>query len=61
MWHRIRTALLSPQAVVVLALLLLVTDALLSIFSPASAATHEDRPRVSERRPSPLTARIIAP
>ena len=36
MWHRIRTALLSPQAIVVLALLFLVTDALLSIFSTAS-------------------------
>ena len=35
MW-RIRTALLSPQAIVVLALLFLVTDALLSIFSIAS-------------------------
>ena len=40
MWHRIRTAVLSPQAIVVLALLFLVTDALLSIFSPASAAMH---------------------
>jgi hypothetical protein len=36
MWRRIRAALLSPQAIVVLALLFLVTDALLSIFSTAS-------------------------
>jgi hypothetical protein len=40
MWHRIRTAVLSLQAIVVLALLFLVTDALLSIFSPASAAAQ---------------------
>jgi hypothetical protein len=32
----IRTALLRPQTIVVLALLFLVTDALLSMFSPAS-------------------------
>ena len=44
MWPLIRSALLRPQAIVVLALLLLVTDALLSIFSPASAAAHPDRP-----------------
>ena len=35
MWHRIRVVLLSPRAIVVLALLFLVTDALLSIFSTA--------------------------
>jgi hypothetical protein len=40
MWHRIRTALLSPQAIAALALLFLVTDALLAIFSPASAAVN---------------------
>lgn len=40
MWRRIRTALLSPQAIVVLALLFLVTDALLAIFSPAGAAVN---------------------
>ena len=42
MWPLIRTALLRPQTIVVLALLFLVTDALLSIFSPASAAAHSD-------------------
>lgn len=35
MWHRIRVVLLSPRAIVVLALLFLVTDAPLSIFSTA--------------------------
>ena len=34
MWRLIRTALLWPQAIVVLALLLLVTDALLAMLSP---------------------------
>jgi alcohol dehydrogenase (cytochrome c) len=43
MWPFIRTALLRPQAIVVLALLFLVADALLAIFSPASAAGHPDR------------------
>jgi glucose dehydrogenase len=43
MWPLIRTVLLRPQTIVVLALLFLVTDALLSIFSPASAAAHPDR------------------
>jgi hypothetical protein len=43
MWSLIRTVLLRPQTIVVLALLFLVTDALLSIFSPASAAAHPDR------------------
>jgi hypothetical protein len=43
MWPFIRNALLRPQAIVVLALLFLVTDALLAIFSPASAAGHPDR------------------
>ncbi len=43
MWPFIRTVLLRPQTIVVLALLFLVTDALLSIFSPASAAVHRDR------------------
>ena len=40
MWPLIRNALLRPQTIVVLALLFLVTDALLAIFSPASAAAH---------------------
>jgi hypothetical protein len=40
MWRVIRTALLRPQAIVVLALLFLVTDALLAMFSTASAAPH---------------------
>lgn len=43
MWPVIRTALQRPQIIVVLALLFLVTDALLAIFSPASAAGHPDR------------------
>jgi hypothetical protein len=43
MWSLIRTVLLRPQTIVVLALLFLVTDALLSIFSPASAVAHSDR------------------
>jgi alcohol dehydrogenase (cytochrome c) len=43
MWPLIRTALQSPQTIVVLAVLFLVTDALLSIFSPVSAAAHPDR------------------
>ena len=43
MWPMIRTALQRPQTIVVLALLFLVTDALLSMFSPASAAAHPDR------------------
>jgi glucose dehydrogenase len=42
MWLRIRTILLRPQTIVVLALLFLVADALLAIFSPASAAADPD-------------------
>jgi hypothetical protein len=42
MWARIRTALLRPLTIVVLALLFLVTDALLSMFSPASTAAHPE-------------------
>src|ERR1700744_5185014 len=43
MWTRGRTVLLRPQTIVVLALLLLVTDALLSVFRPASAEGHPVR------------------
>jgi hypothetical protein len=43
MWSLIRTALLRGQAIVVLALLFLVTDALLAIFSPESVAARPDR------------------
>ncbi len=42
MWPSIRAVLLRPHTIVVLALLFLVTDALLSIFSPASAVTHPE-------------------
>ena len=44
MWPLIRTALQRPQIIVVLAVLFLVADALLSMFSPESAAAHPDRP-----------------
>jgi hypothetical protein len=43
MWPLIRNALQRPQTIVVLALLFLVTDALLSIFSPASTVAHPQR------------------
>jgi hypothetical protein len=43
MWHRIRNILLHPQAIVVLALLFLVTDAVLSMFSASTAVVHPDR------------------
>jgi hypothetical protein len=42
MWSRIRRALLRGQAIVVLALLFLVTDALLATFSPESSVAHPD-------------------
>jgi alcohol dehydrogenase (cytochrome c) len=45
MWPVIRTALQRPQIIVVLAVLLLVTDALLAILSPVSAAGHQERLR----------------
>jgi hypothetical protein len=43
MWPVIRTALQRPQIVVILALLFLVTDAVLAIRSTVSAASDPDR------------------
>src|SRR5579859_2206797 len=48
MWSSFRTALVRPQTIVVLALLFLVTDALLAILSPASAAADPDQPHPAD-------------
>jgi hypothetical protein len=62
MWSVIRAVLQRPQIIVVLALSFLVADALLAIFSPASAASQQD---VRASRPnkchSPHPAHCLPP
>jgi hypothetical protein len=61
MWPVIRSVLLRPQTIVVLALLFLMTDALLSIFSPVNAAADPDRIATQDCRVIALAPKASAP